>query len=103
MVGGFMLGLIVTSKAISQPLIQFPTLYFCLMPPIILYVFLLAATIFVGLVSFTTSDEDREYWARVGAWALIATLGWLAFAAIALFGPRLLLMKVAPFSISAWV
>src|SRR5260370_39546858 len=52
-------------------------------------VFLIAATIFVGLATFWTDDEDREYWSRMGAWILIASFGWAALFAISLYGPEL--------------
>ncbi|MDO8432555.1 MAG: patatin-like phospholipase family protein [Candidatus Binatus sp.] len=101
--GGAMLYRVVTSNWLVGGR-EFPTLYFCLMPPITLIVFLLAATIFIGLVTLFTSDEDREYWARMGAWALIATLGWSAFGAVSLFGPLLLLHRVMiPWSVGAGV
>jgi Patatin-like phospholipase len=64
-------------------------LYLSLAPPLVLIVFLLAATIFVGLATFWTDDEDREYWSRMGAWILIASFAWAAFGAISLFGPAL--------------
>ncbi len=88
--GGALLYVIV-SVPLHDALQKKPVLYFCLVPPIVLIVFLLAATIFIGLVTLFTSDEDREYWARMGAWTLIAILGWSAFGAISLFGPGLLL------------
>ena len=64
-------------------------LYLCLATPLVLIVFLIAATIFVGLATLWTNDEDREYWARMGAWFLAASGAWIAFGAISLFGPRL--------------
>jgi hypothetical protein len=64
-------------------------LYLCLATPLVLIVFLLAATIFVGLATFWTDDEDREYWSRMGAWILAASVAWIAFGAISLFGPQL--------------
>ncbi len=68
-----------------------PDLYLCLAPPLVLMVFLLAATFFVGFATFWTNDEDREYWARMGAWILIACLAWTALGLISLRGPEALL------------
>ena len=48
-------------------------------------VFLIAATIFVGLATFWTDDEDREYWSRMGAWILIASFAWAALGVISLY------------------
>lgn len=61
--------------------------FVCLGPPTVLIVVLIAGTIFSGLATFWTDDEDREYWARMGAWVLIAALGWAALGTIALLGP----------------
>ena len=68
---------------------QSQELYLCLAPPLVLVVFLVAATIFVGLATFWTNDEDREYWARMGAWILIASFAWSAIFLISLYGPEL--------------
>jgi hypothetical protein len=87
--GGALLYFVVSSWTLEFH--KYPTLYFCLMPPITMIIFLIAATIFIGLVTLFTTDEDREYWARIGAWALIAVLGWSVFGGISLFGPLLLL------------
>jgi Patatin-like phospholipase len=68
---------------------QNPELYLSLAPPLVMVVFLIAATIFVGLATFWTDDEDREYWSRMGAWILIASFGWAALGLISLKGPEL--------------
>lgn len=49
-------------------------------------------TLFIGLVSKQRwiEDEDREWWARFGAWALLGALGWVAAAALVIAGPMLL-------------
>jgi hypothetical protein len=61
--------------------------YVCFAAPIFLLLFLAAATIFVGLASFYTTDADREWLARAGAWILISAAGWMALSAIVIFGP----------------
>src|SRR5439155_9450629 len=43
-------------------------LYACFAGPTFLSVFLITATIFIGLASWRTTDADREWWARMGAW-----------------------------------
>jgi hypothetical protein len=69
------------------------SLFGCFAAPMFIIVFLVAATIFIGVGSNVTSDEDREWWARMGAWLLIAVIGWSAFSSLVLFAP-LGLMKL---------
>ena len=86
-VGGFSLWLAATNSvrySISPTMLS---LYGCLAAPVFLMLFLLTATLFIGLGSRFTSDEDREWWARMGAWLVIAILGWGIFNALVLFGP----------------
>ena len=68
-------------------------LYACLAVPVFLLTFLLAATFFVGVSSRSArvEDEDREWWARLGAWVFIAIIGWLVANLLVLFGPIALL------------
>ncbi len=65
-------------------------LYAALAPGLLIGAFLLAATVLVGLLSALTDDEDREWWARCGAWFLIAGTGSTVLGALVLFGPMLL-------------
>ncbi len=64
-------------------------IYACLATPAFVLIVLLGATIYVGLssVSPRIDDEDREWWARLGAWVLIVILGWTVFTALVIFGP----------------
>jgi len=62
----------------------------CFAVPLFLFIFLITASIFIGLVSRKTSDEDREWWARMGGWILIVILAWIMFAGLVLFGHRML-------------
>ena len=68
-------------------------LYACFAAPAFLMVFLLGATLYIGVTSKSAGidDEDREWWARLGAWILIAILGWIAFTTIVIIGPLALL------------
>lgn len=59
--------------------------------PLLLLLFLVSETLFVGVVSYWTDDEDREWWARAGAWILIAIVGWSVFSTLTFFGPPALL------------
>jgi hypothetical protein len=58
--------------------------------PVYLLVVVMAATFFIGISSRWTDDDDREWWARAGAWVLIALLGWIVFAVLVIYGPPLL-------------
>ncbi|MFN2533212.1 MAG: hypothetical protein ABR555_18165 [Pyrinomonadaceae bacterium] len=68
-------------------------LYACFAVPAFLLVFLAGATFFVGVssVSPTVDDEDREWWARLGAWVLIAIIAWCAATTLVIYGPIVLL------------
>jgi hypothetical protein len=61
--------------------------YVCCAAPLLLFLFLVAATLFVGLSSYFTTDADREWLARAGAWILIFITVRVAFSAIVIFGP----------------
>jgi Patatin-like phospholipase len=63
--------------------------YTCLAVPVFFGGFLLAMTIFVGATSHMKefTDEDREWWARAGAWILIVVIAWVTFSALVIFGP----------------
>src|SRR4029079_12286783 len=64
--------------------------YICFAVPLVLLVFFIQASIFVGISSRWNEDNDREWWGRAGAYLLIAAvlIGGLSF--IAVFGPVLL-------------
>jgi len=62
-------------------------LYICIGAPLFLSMFLLAATIFIGLSSYFTSDADREWWARFGSWVLILIVARSVLSLLVLFGP----------------
>jgi hypothetical protein len=64
-------------------------LYVCIAPGLLLLLIALLTTLFIGLSSGTTSDDDREWLSRAGAWVLIVVVGWTVGSAISLFGPGL--------------
>src|SRR5262249_14738292 len=102
-VGGFLIWLI-ADKIFPDPVASnaWVAAYICFATPTFLMIFLLAATVFVGLSSRFTSDADREWVARAGAWILIASGAWVIVSVIVLFGPLLLVYgwKVGLASIS---
>jgi hypothetical protein len=70
-------------------------LYATFAAPLLLFLFLLAATLFVGLSSYYTTDADREWLARAGAWMLIAIAIRIGFSAVVIFGPLAVLKFTA--------
>jgi hypothetical protein len=84
-----------------QPFYNRPGLYVMLTLPVLLGLYLLARTLFVGLSSMSetfvtgaapalVNDGDREWWARLSGWILAIALGWLAISGLCLFGQFLL-------------
>ncbi|HWT02180.1 MAG TPA: patatin-like phospholipase family protein [Pyrinomonadaceae bacterium] len=58
--------------------------------PIYLGLFFLAITLFAGISSKWTEDDDREWWARFGAWLLISIVACCVVSVLVLMGPTLL-------------
>lgn len=63
--------------------------YSCAAVPAFLSLFLLAATLFIGIASRSTGDGDREWWGRAGSWILIGSVCWIGLGSISIFGPAL--------------
>lgn len=61
--------------------------YVCFAAPLFLLFFLLVVTIFTGFSGWWTNDEDREWWARLGAWVLIPAVAWSLISPLIIFGP----------------
>jgi patatin-like phospholipase len=87
-VGGWLLWLAAV-KIFPNPL-KYAELYCCLAVPLYLALFFFVLTVFVGICSRETRDEDREWWARASGWILIAITVWLVPSALVIFGPSLL-------------
>ncbi|HEY0101025.1 MAG TPA: patatin-like phospholipase family protein [Pyrinomonadaceae bacterium] len=62
-------------------------LYACFAAPLFMCLFLFSVILFVGLTSNFTDDDDREWWARFGAWVLIVSLLWSVVSALVIFAP----------------
>jgi hypothetical protein len=62
-------------------------LYVTIAAPLLLLVFGLAATLFVGLSSIHLTDEDREWLSRAAGWVLLSVVVWSSFCALVLLAP----------------
>jgi hypothetical protein len=85
--GGVFAWVALTQETPYGSITDSPRIYACLAPVSFVGAFLLAATIFVGLASHETTDEDREWWARSGSWILISILVWSGFGVLVAYGP----------------
>jgi len=77
----------ITRLLVPLPLAE---LYACFSVPLILIVFFVQASIFVGLSSLFNEDNDREWWGRAGALLLMVAILGGGASFIAVFGPVLL-------------
>lgn len=75
--------------------------YVCLAPTALLFLFCLVGTLFVGLTSKVTTDQDREWWSRAGGWFLLTATGWTAVSAIVIYGPDELPALLRPLTVAA--
>lgn len=56
-------------------------------PPLVVLLFSLGVTLQIGLMGRDLPDAAREWLSRVGAWLAIASLAWLGFFGVSLYGP----------------
>jgi len=90
LIGGWLLWLALTKLTPLADRPSYAEWYSCAAVPAFLSLFLMAATFFIGLASRFTGDGEREWWARSGAWVLIAGTVWIGAATIVMFGPWVL-------------
>jgi hypothetical protein len=64
-----------------------PELYACFDGPQLLLVIIFMGILSIGLFGNSMTDEDREWWARAGAWVLITVVVWATLSALVLYGP----------------
>ncbi len=69
--------------------------------PLLFLAFGIAISIFVGVTSRALEDDDREWFARAGAWGLLSIVGWTGLSAIALLAPQLIF--VLSRKVIAWI
>jgi len=98
--------LLLTSKVFDDPVRDVPTtatlapidrvaqvtspqaqLFVCFAVPLLLLVFFVQASIFVGLSGHYNEDYDREWWGRAGAWLLASAIVIAVLNGLAIFGP----------------
>jgi hypothetical protein len=91
--GAFLWLLLIPAKALkvysSQPS-QSPGIFACFDGPLLMVVFLLMGILSIGIGSNSIDDEDREWWARAGAWVLLAIVGWTTLNSLVIYGPLVL-------------
>ena len=88
--GGLFLWSVLAETPADIPVSEFAEWYAVFSLSGFLTMFLLTATIFIGVASRYTDDHDREWWGRAGAWVLIASVSWTGLSALVVFGPGLL-------------
>ena len=80
-----------------------PRLFVTLVPPLLLAASGIGEILFVGGVSRLSSDFDREWWSRAGAWTSMFAAAWLVLFGIALYGPLAFAkLREAAFGMSAY-
>ncbi|HEX7138836.1 MAG TPA: patatin-like phospholipase family protein [Vicinamibacterales bacterium] len=62
--------------------------------PLILAIIGGTGSLFVGVASSETTEDDREWWSRFGAWLLITIFGWIATSLVVFVGPVVLTRAV---------
>jgi hypothetical protein len=65
--------------------------YATLSVPVIISALGLDCILIAGFTSTLVEDDAMEWWARAGAWFMIAVVGWAAVHALVLFAPELVL------------
>jgi hypothetical protein len=103
--GGLLLWLIATqvfaypTHNVAGPHAEMPhdLLFVTFASPLYLALFFLSAAFFAGISSDRTTDEDREWWARLSAWLLISIAVWVIVSGLVLFGPTLLGRYFGPY------
>ncbi len=66
---------------------NFAEWYAAFAAPGFMVLFLLLGTLFIGLTSGVTDDEELEFWARTGGWALNGSVVISGLGAVIIFGP----------------
>jgi hypothetical protein len=59
--------------------------------PVMILVFTLTAVVHMSLIGRRLSNEQQEWWSRLGGWILVYTLGWVVLFGMALYSPLALM------------
>lgn len=86
--GGVLVWWVATSASLFLAPQEALAAYVCFAAPLLLGLFLVALAVFIGIASRWTDDEDREWWARAGAWVLVSGVLWSVVSALVIFGPQ---------------
>lgn len=89
-VGGFALWVVLDQTPSYLPVTQYAEWYAAFAVSGFLGLFLLVATLFIGLTGRFTDDEEHEFWGRTGSWVLNASVTIGTIGATIIFGPGLL-------------
>lgn len=87
---GFAIGMVVAFFAPDGRVPLGLPAYLTVVPPVLVVCVALGEILFVGAISKWSTDFDREWWARAGAWTAILVTSWLGLFGIALFAPYVL-------------
>lgn len=88
-VGGLILWRAATHFApSSEDAFDHRELYATLAVPALLGCFWVGTTVYAGLSRRVTSEDDREWWARSGAWWLGASVIWILGYVLVIYGPQ---------------
>jgi GNAT superfamily N-acetyltransferase len=88
--GGWILRNVLAKTPDRIVVADFAEWFACFAVPGVLAMFLLTATVFIGLASRFTEEQDREWWGRTGSWVLIVIVIWSTLCAVTIFGPGLI-------------
>ena len=99
-IGGIALWAILHGISATYPVKTYAEWYAAFAVPGFLSVFLLIATLFIGLVGQFVEDDDHEFWGRAGSLTLNAATSIAAIGTLIIFGPELVVRIGAWTSVS---
>lgn len=70
--------------------------YITLAPVVLLVGFFLLNSLFVGVTSWISEADDREWWARAAGWIGAVTVGWLAVHGLVFWVPQWIEIYLGP-------